>query len=615
MKNEVNRQDDSFGAATDQIDVDQITEARLRWLEFCKLALKFWTDSTRRRAWLLTFIIILFVGLQLSAQLCINSWNRYFFDSLESKNIDGLTRAMILLPALVAFSGLSVSGALVAKMTMQIRWREWLCDKLTGWWLQDQRYYRLKIAAEEQATPEYRIARDVQLALEPLVDFAIGFLTALTTAAAFIGILLTVGGALDFTLAGAQFHVPGYLGFVAIAYTATTSGLVYLAGRAMVKAVAQKNEAESQYFSELARIKENAESIALIRGDKDEYRSLRATFSDVVAAWWRQIKRNGVIASVQSANGALAPLIPLVLVAPKYLAGSLTLGAVMQVVSAFVSVQVALNWFVDNFVRVAEWTASAERVDELVEALEGLDIGATMNDKEFIEFGESDDDKIHIENLGVAHRGGQVVIANANVVIPAGEKLLVGGTSGTGKSTLVRALAGLWPWGSGRILMPKGASVAFVPQKPYIPLGALRQALLYSVAGSAITDDMIAGAMRRCGLSYLIKHLNEENRWDQILSGGERQRVAFARLLLQRPQIIIMDEATSALDEDSQRSMLRLFNEDLAYATALSVGHRAGMDDFHDKKIVLERRPAGAKMTSRKIQKSLWHLFDQSPLS
>lgn len=588
--------------------------ARARWREFCKLALKFWTGETRRRAWLLTLFVALFIALQLAAQLSINVWNRSFFDALEGKNVDALWWAVIVLPALVVFNGLAVSGALVVRMTMQTRWREWLTETLAGWWLGDQRYYRLEIAADEQTSPEYRIAKDVQLAVDPLVEFAVGFLTALATASAFIGVLWTVGGSFEQNLFGAQLYLPGYLGFAAVAYAAIAGCFAYVAGQPLVPAVARKNETEAQFLAELTRLKENAESIALIRGDADELSSILQNYRRVVAAWLRQIQRNGVIASVQSANGALVPLVPLVLVAPKYLSGALTLGEVMQLASAFIAVQVAFNWFIDNSVRVAEWMASANRVDELAEALESLDIGVIMDEKEFIDFGVSDDDKIHIQDLAVAHRNGRIVIAGANVVIPGGEKLLVGGATGTGKSTLVRALAGLWPWGSGRILLPKDAHIVFIPQKPYVTLGTLRQALLYSISDKEVTEDMIHGAMRRCGLGYLIKHLDEERRWDQTLSGGERQRIAFARLLLQRPQIIIMDEATSALDEESQASMLRLFNEDLAFATVISVGHRSGMEDFHDKKLILERRAAGAHMTSRKLQKSLWHLFDDAAL-
>jgi putative ATP-binding cassette transporter len=605
----LSRQATAGGAAAEVKQPD-----RARWREFCALALEFWTGETRRRAWILTGLVALCIALQLGAQLSVNEWNRKFFDALESRNVESLSWATLLLPALVAFSGAAVSGALVARMTLQMRWREWLTEKLAGWWLDDQRYYRLEIAAAEQTSPEYRIAKDVQLAVDPLVEFAVGFLTALATASAFIGVLWAVGGALEFDLFGFRVVLPGYLGFAAVIYATVAGAVAYVAGRPLVPAVARKNEAEAQLLSELTRLKENAESIALIRGDADELGSILQNYRRVVAAWIRQIHCNGVTATVQSANGALTPLIPLVLVAPKYLSGALTLGAVMQLASAFMTVQIAFNWFIDNSVRVAEWMASANRVDELVEALESLDVGVIMEEKEFIEFGVSDDDKIHIQDLAVAHRNGRIVIAGANVVIPAGEKLLVAGPSGTGKSTLVRALAGLWPWGSGRILLPKDVHIAFVPQKPYIPLGTLRQAMLYSISDKEITDAMIEGALRRCGLSYLVRHLDEEQRWDQTLSGGERQRIAFVRLLLQRPQIIIMDEATSALDEESQVSMLRLFNEDLAGATVISVGHRVGLEDFHDKKLVLERRAAGAHITSRKLQKSLWHLFDDAAL-
>lgn len=581
-----------------------------QWLRFILMALKYWMGPTRGQAFMLTFLVLLFVLLQLVAQLAINTWNRGFFDALEYKNISDLWRVILLLPLLVAFSAFAVTGGLVSRMTMQTRWREFATETLAGWWIQEQRYYRLGVAVEGQSSPEFRIARDVQLAIEPLVEFAVGLLTAAATASTFVSILWTVGGPLTLDLFGLSIVIPGYLALAAVAYTFAVGVLVYFSGRPLVAAVARKNEMEAQFLTELTRLRENAESIALIRGDADEFRNVIQNYKSVVSAWLAQIRRNGIVGSVQSANGALVPLVPLVLIAPKYIADQLTLGAVMQAASAFVTVQVALNWFIDNFVRVAEWTASGRRVTELIEALESLDIGVIMGEKQCIDYGISDDDKIHIEDLAVAHSNGRAVIADANVVIAAGEKVLVSGATGAGKSTLIRALAGLWPWGSGRILLPRNASIAFIPQKPYIPLGALRQAILYGCGDKEFDEAQIHDALRRCGLAYLIKRLDSDEQWDQALSGGERQRVAFARVLLQRPQIVIMDEATSALDEESEASLLRLLNEYLSNATVISVGHRANLEEFHDRKLTLERRAAAATLTSRNLKMRLWKIFD-----
>jgi putative ATP-binding cassette transporter len=236
-----------------------------------------------------------------------------------------------------------------------------------------------------------------------------------------------------------------------------------------------------------------------------------------------------------------------------------------------------------------------------------------MDGETRIERGESDDGAIHIENLSIAHSNGRIVVADASVVIGLGEKVLLTGESGSGKSTLIRALAGLWPWGSGFIGLPKGKRVAFVPQKPYLPVGTLRNALLYPEAESRVDEAAVMEALKRCGLSYLRKRLDEEERWDQTLSGGERQRVAFARLLIQKPDIVIMDEATSALDEDSQDALLGLIGTELAHATVISVGHRPALEDFHDRKITLEKREAGAHLAAGRMTRPFWRLFRNRP--
>lgn len=582
---------------------------RSRMRAFFRVALGFWQGEKKARAWFLTLLVLAFVVAQLAAAVGINAWNRLFFDALEKRDTAAVWSAIGWLPLLVAGSALTLSALVVSRMLLQMRWREWLTTRIAGWWIADQRYYRLQFTTREQSAPEYRIAEDVRLAIEPLVEFAIGLISAAVTAATFAAILWQVAGSARFTLGGVEWVIPSYMALAAVLYAAVASLAAYLTGRPLVARIAAKNEMEARFRAEMTRLRENAESIALIKGDADERASVGASYGRVVSAWLRVIRQQGVIAIVLNTNGALFPIVPLLLIAPKFLAGEVSLGAVMQVVSAFSAVQAALIWFVDNFVRLAEWFASVTRVDELAEELEGLDIGTIMEDETQIQRRESSDGAIHIENLSLAHSNGRAVIADASVVIAAGEKVLITGESGTGKSTLIRALAGLWPWGSGSIAMPRGKSVAFVPQKPYLPMGTLRTVLLYPEAELPVADETIVAALKRCGLSYMSRRLDETDRWDHILSGGERQRIAFARLLIQKPDIIIMDEATSALDEDSQNSLLGLLESDLAHATAVSVGHRPGLEDFHDRKITLEKRKAGAHMTSRRLGKSLWRLF------
>jgi putative ATP-binding cassette transporter len=582
---------------------------RSRLRQFFRVALRFWRGESRLRAWVLTLLVLLFVAAQLGAAVGVNSWNRLFFDALEKRDLDKVWAAVGWLPLIVAASALSLSCLVISRMLLQMRWREWLTHRLAGWWIADQRYYRMQFVVPDQSAPEYRIAEDVRLSIEPLVEFAIGLLSAFVTAVTFAAILWQVAGSARFTLGGTEIVIPSYMALAAILYAVIASLAAYFAGRPLVPRIAAKNEAEAQFRAEMTRLRENAESIALIKGDADERDSVVENYGRVVAAWLKVIRQQGVIAIVLNTNGALFPIVPLLLIAPKYLSGEITLGAVMQVVAAFSAVQAALIWFVDNFVRLAEWFASVRRVDELAEALEALDVGTIMEGETQIELGESEDGAIHITDLSVAHSNGRIVIADASVVIEPGEKVLIAGESGTGKSTLIRALAGLWPWGAGSIELPRGKRVAFVPQKPYLPLGTLRDALLYPEAESRVDDAAVCAALERCGLSYLGRRLDEEERWDNILSGGERQRVAFARLLIQKPDIIIMDEATSALDEGSQDSLLGLIESELAYATVISVGHRPGLEDFHERKITLEKREAGAHLTSRRLTKSLWRLF------
>lgn len=594
---------------------DAVASTGPRPERFLTLCQGFWRGRTALVAWSLSLGLLALVLLTLGAQVAMNTWHRTFFDALEARNWAGLTAAMWMLPLLILWYTSVMTGQVLSRMTLQLRWREWVTDFLLARWIDRQRYYRLQFTLVDQGAPEYRIAEDVRLAIDQLVDFILGFLGAVFSAITFAAVLWHVAGAYSFKIGETTITIPAYMAVAAVVYGGIVTLLITYVGRPLIDRVAFKNEREARFRAEMTRLRENAESVALMRGDPGERASIRNRFDAVRGAWFSIIRQQGIVGIVLNTNGALFPLLPVLLVAPKYLSGQLTLGAVMQVVAAFTAVQAALIWFVDHFVKIAEWYASVRRVDELLGALGELDRPAGSRTGPGIRIETHPGSALLIESLEVVHRNGVTVIAESSVKIEQGEKVLFSGASGTGKSTFIRALAGLWPWGTGRIGLPEGARIVFVPQKAYIPVGTLRQALTYPLPPHSFTSVELAAALRRCGLGEIASRLDEHENWDSILSGGERQRLAFARVLLQQPDILILDEATSALDETGQEDMLRVLSEALAPATMISVGHRTGLAAFHQRKITLIGRETGAVLTSRALPRAKRNVDATQPVA
>ena len=577
---------------------------------YWRLAGGYWQGRTGRMAWMLTLAVAALVIANIAVQYGINRWNAFFFDALEKKQSD------IVLSAIGLFAILALSSAaiaviqLLARMRLQVYWRQWLTERLAERWLGEQRFYRLSIAAPDVDAPEFRIAEDARVATEPVVDFGTGITNAVLTALVFFGVLWTVGGDADVF----GFHIPGFMVFAAIAYSVLMSGSMLMFGRPLIARIEAKNAAEARLRAEMGRVRENAESIALIGGEADETRALRGTLQNLVGAWKRQIAQLGRMTWMIGTNWVVAPVFPLLLEAPNYLAGNMSLGALMQTAAAFVQVQVALNWLFDNYPRIAEWLASAGRVTGLWTAFSHLDASVGTDAQDRIVIADSSDGNLRLENLHVAQHNGRVVIDEADTVIVPGDKVLLTGESGTGKSTLIRAIAGLWPWGSGRVLLPPGARVAFLPQRAYIPNGPLRNVLLYpAINDAAVADRTLIDVLERCGLKRLVPRLDESDRWDKLLSGGEQQRIAFARLLVHKPDIVIMDEATAALDVHSQDSMMELFRHELSAATVISVGHRPELEEYHTRKLSLRRQASeGASDAERARRRKLATLLRRS---
>jgi putative ATP-binding cassette transporter len=363
---------------------------------------------------------------------------------------------------------------------------------------------------------------------------------------------------------------------------------MFLLGRPLVRRVEEKAAGEAQLRYELTRVKDNAEIIAMTGGDNDERERLDVTLSDLVQRWLRVLVWQGRMMWLTGANLVLAPVVPLLLGAPKYLSGEMSLGSLMQAATAFMQVQTALNWLADNAMRLADWFAASHRVTQLTDAIERLetklgpvDRGAT------IRLGPSPDNRVHLRRLKIALYDGDLIIADAEATIAPGEKVLVKGDAGTEKSTFIRAMAGLWPWGTGEILRPEGSYIAFMPQRPYFPLGTLRTALLYPHTEKDVSDEKIREFLILFGLEHLIPRIDETDQWNSLLSGGEQQRLAFARVLINPPDILIMDEPTSSLDEISQFQMMKYMRDLLPDTMVIHAGHRTGLERYHDREIQL----------------------------
>jgi vitamin B12/bleomycin/antimicrobial peptide transport system ATP-binding/permease protein len=584
-----------------ELSPEQAEQARKDYLltRFWITARGFWGKNGDRLAWLFSIGLLVLIVAHVGFQYGINLWNRAIFDAIEKRDSSTVFYlTAVFFPLAIGSVALTVAQVF-ARMAIQRRWRAWVTNSVVSRWLTNGRYYQLNLVGGDHQNPEYRIAEDLRIATDSPVDFAAGVTSAFLSAATFIVVLWTIGGALTVTVAGSSISIPGFLVIAAVIYAAIASGSITVIGRRFVQISEDKNQAEAEYRYALTRVRENGESIALLGGEQEERDGIDRSFGSVLRQWARLAGQHMRTTLVSQGSSLIAPVVPLLLCAPKFLDGSMSLGQVMQAASAFTIVQTAFGWLVDNYPRLADWNACARRIASLMMSLDGLERAERGDGIGRIRRGEIEGDAIlSLHNLSVTLDDGTAVVGDAEVVVEPGERLLVAGESGTGKSTLVRAIAGLWPWGGGDVNFHPNRRLFMLPQKPYVPSGTLRRAAAYPAAAEDWTVEQIGEALDKVGLGHLKDNIEEDAPWDQTLSGGEKQRLAFARLLLHNPDIVVLDEATSALDAKSQDSMMELMTKELPKATVVSVAHRPELEAFHSRKILLERRKGGAKLVS-----------------
>ncbi len=555
----------------------------------------YWFSEERWAArGLLAAVVAMNLGM-VYVLVLVNEWNNLFYNALEKKDFPDFLHQLMRFSVLAAiYIALLVYG-LYLRQFLQIRWRRWLTERLLGDWLANQSYYRLQLSGAGTDNPDQRIADDLNRFVDRTLTLSLDLLSNAVTIVSFLGILWDLSGSMAIPLGSASLTVPGYLVWIALIYSVLGTWLTHMIGRQLPRINFDQQRLEADFRFSLVRLRENAEGIALYRGEADEARGLRSRFAAVIGNWRDVMRYTKRLNWFKYGFGQVADVFPYVVAAPAYFFGTMQLGGLMQTGSAFGRVQGAMSWFVNMYPDVADWKATVDRLTGFQAAL-ARTVAASGTG---IERMPAPQPGIALDEVEIRLPGDRPLINQASLQLVPGQSVLISGPSGSGKSTLFRVLGGLWPYGNGRVTIPFGAKLLFLPQRPYLPLGTLRDVVTYPQApeGEGLADEAIRRALADCGLPHLADRLDEVQSWAQQLSPGEQQRIAFVRALLQRPDWLFLDEATAALDEAMEARLYGLLVERLPATTIVSVGHRAGLARFHQHHIVIAGGAEGGRLT------------------
>lgn len=545
------------------------------------------SPDRRTLFWLVLSLVVVIVS-NMGGQLWLNEWQGQFYDALERRDWPSFVGEI--------FNFLKIAGTLLTLVVAQtwltemikIRLRAWLTEDLLDDWLVSKRAYLLTFAGEDGANPDQRIHEDSRHLAELTADLGASLLQATLLLVSFVGVLWVLSEQVKFEIDGKLVGIPGYMVWCAVGFALAGSTLTWWVGRPMVEDNAARYAREAEMRFALVRIGESAEGITLYGGEADERRTIAVLFANVVKAMRRLADDLARLTWVTSGYGWLALVVPVIVASPGYFVGAMSLGGLMMVVNSFNQVQSSLRWFVDNFSRLADWRATFRRVEALHEALASLDRPNGVHGH--IDFIVDPDDGLVFENFELALPSGRACFEEPTVSIAAGERVQIFGEPAAGKSTLFLTIAGLWSRGNGSIRLPPRDRIAFLPERPYFPLGSLREALAYPETGDRFETAAMAAALDAVGLNRLAGGLDDVERWDKKLSPDEQQALAFARVLVHRPTWVVMDDATSGLDITHTRRVFEALDT-LPGATVISLSRSEDLGGFFPRSIRLGRRP------------------------
>jgi vitamin B12/bleomycin/antimicrobial peptide transport system ATP-binding/permease protein len=548
----------------------------------------------RNQFFLLGFAIVAVVAATAFGQIKLNAWNQPFYDSLAHRDLKAF---LYQLWAFVLIAGglliLNVAQTWLNQMT-RVRLRSRLTRDLIDLWLGPTRAFRLANAGEIGVNPDQRIHEDARHLVDLTTDLGIGLLQATLLLLCFIGVLWMLSEGMTFTLFGMRFGVPGYMVWSALIYSGAASWMSWRVGHPLISLNAERYAREADLRSALVRVNDRTDAIAFYGGEEDEKQRLHQELDPVLAIMRRLVTGVTQLTWVTAGYGWFAIVAPIAVAAPGFFTGDLSFGELMMVVGAFNQVQQALRWFVDTFSTIADWRATLLRVASFRQAL--VDIDKLGDRTRRIELVVSAEDKLEFDDLGVASPSACTRLSERHVTIRPGERVLIIARRGAGRTNFFSALAGLWPWGCGRIARPAGQTIMFMSQRPYLPAGTLRAALAYPAPVSAFPDEAFDAALERMALAHLSPELDRSRRWDRELSSDEQQKLPFARLLLHRPRWILINEALDSLDEENRALALDIFTLELADAAILNLGRADMQKGFFTRVLHLIDDPTGERL-------------------
>ncbi|NLY83876.1 MAG: ABC transporter ATP-binding protein/permease, partial [Acholeplasmataceae bacterium] len=539
----------------------------------------------KRKAFYLLGTILTLTFAHVYVLVLLNRWNNAFYTALQNYETDRIFSELLNFSWLAAIYIIVAVYAFYLQQILALNWRRWLTDAYLDEWLKGKTYYSMQMFGAATDNPDQRISEDVKLFVEMTLQFSIGLLKAFSTLVSFVVILWQLSGPFEFSVSGHQYSLPGYLVWVALAYSVIGTWLTHKVGRKLVGLNFIQQRFEADFRFSMMRLRENAESVAFYDGEKQEGTVFKKRFRLLLDNFWKIVQKQKQLVWLNSGYSQIAIIFPFVVCIPRYLSKQITLGGLMQIATAFGRVQESLSYFVDMYSALAQWQAVVDRL---------VGFGLHMREVEKVRPSlaldrmEADFDGVRIVAMEIGLPNGEVLLKDLNFELKPGRNVLVKGTSGSGKSTLLRAIAGIWPYAAGKAELPERERIMFIPQKPYLPLGTLRDALLYP--GKRMKDDEeLKALMRLCSIESLADSLDVEADWSHVLSIGEQQRLAFVRTMIYEPEWLFLDEATSALDEATEENMYSMLRERLKKTTVVSVGHRSTLNKFHLLEIRLDK--------------------------